>query len=103
MTELIVNFANFLTKLLSFFALHVADAFQHAPRDEMLSMLFTHDEMRDFIPLFLNLYDGDAELFFGDLSTLLSSEGCLRDARAAMPVLGKGHESGRHENRRCKN
>jgi hypothetical protein len=53
----------------------LSDAYQHASREEMLVQLFASDELHDFLPIFYSLYDGDAELFFGDICSVFSEEG----------------------------
>ena len=53
----------------------LSSAFQRACRADILLELFREDELRDLIPLFLSLYDGDSHLFFGEFSEMLSQEG----------------------------
>ena len=54
----------------------LSSAYQHASREEMLvRLLFATDELHDFLPIFYSLYDGDAELFFGDICSIFSEEG----------------------------
>ena len=54
----------------------LADAFQHASREDMLHALHANSTLRKFLPLFLNLYDCDARLFYEDVAVLRSEEGC---------------------------
>ena len=50
-------------------------AFQRASREDILFELYDDPDLRDLIPLYLSLYDGDARLFFEEVCTMLSLEG----------------------------
>ena len=53
----------------------LASAFQRASREDILLELYADPELRDLIPLYLSLYDGDARLFFEEVCVMPSQEG----------------------------
>ena len=50
-------------------------AFQRASREDILFELYDDPDLRDLIPLFLSLYDGDVRLFFEEVCVMRSCEG----------------------------